>query len=229
MKRTILFLLFFLECLSLSAQLYSEYKLCISDDQSFKNRSAHNRVYIDLTLFMDNQYGIKLIDQRSLDIVEISYLSMGTYRLVYDTLKLTEYQSAYEMKFIILENGDLKPITTFSGFEKKTFKGSICAFFEPDYSEYISKRRLRITNYLLGNGFGKIPKKGHYHDGAMELVFEEGRYCLSFSGFILSEGKYKVKQRHLFLFDPCLDARLDVVSRNNRLYLKFCYYQFVMK
>lgn len=88
MKRSFLVLLMLFECVSLQAQLYSEYELCISDDSTFNNPTKHKGVYIDLELLIDNQYEMRLIDQLSIDIIGISYLSIGTYRLVYDTLEL---------------------------------------------------------------------------------------------------------------------------------------------
>lgn len=56
MKKSFRVLLLLFECISLSAQLYSEYELCISDDSTFKNPIKHEGVYIDLELLNGNQY-----------------------------------------------------------------------------------------------------------------------------------------------------------------------------
>lgn len=44
MKRSFLVLLMLFECVSLQAQLYSEYELCISDDSTFNNPTKHKGV-----------------------------------------------------------------------------------------------------------------------------------------------------------------------------------------
>lgn len=241
MKRSFLVLLMLFECVSLQAQLYSEYELCISDDSTFNNPTKHKGVYIDLELLIDNQYEMRLIDQLSIDIIGISYLSIGTYRLVYDTLELKEHNDTYKMKFLILENGNLMPLISFSGFDGKVFKGSVCSFFEPNYPDYVCKRCLRKAIPLRCR-FSKMPEKGSYCDGNMKLFFEkghycvrnmkllfkEGHYCLTYSGFVLTEGKCEIKRNRLELYDPFLNAKLDVVSWRNTMYLKFCYYQFLM-
>lgn len=227
MKRVFLVLLLLFECISLPAQLYSNYELCISDDPTFQNPTKHEGVYIDLELFVDNQYEIVLIDELSYDITGISYLSIGTYRLVSDTLVLAERNDTYKMKFLILENGDLMPLSSFSGLEGKRLKGFACAFSEPSYADYICKRCLR-KNTPLRCRFSRMPSKGHYCDGDMKLSFEEGRYCLTYSGFVLSEGKCKIKRSCLELFDPYLGRKLSVFTWKKQLYLKFCYYQFIL-
>lgn len=241
MKRIFLVLILLFECISLPAQLYSNYELCISDDPTFKNPTKHEGVFIDLELFVDNQYEIVLIDDLSYDNTGISYLSIGTYRLVFDTLELTERNDKYKMKFLIQENGDLMPLSSFSGFERKSLKGFGCVFSEPYYTDYVCKRCLR-KNTPLRCRFSKMPSKGHYCDGDMKLSFEEGHYCvrdmkllykeghycLTYSGFVLSEGKCEIKRNRLELYDPFLNAKLDVVSWRNTMYLKFCYYQFLM-
>ena len=228
MKRLFLLFLVLFECISLPAQLYSDYELCISDDPAFKNPTKHEGVYIDLELLVDNQYEIVLIDQFSIDNIGISYLSIGTYRLVFDTLELTERNDTYKMKFLIMENGDLMPLSSFSGFEGKKFKGFGCAFSEPYYTDYVCKRCLR-QNTPLRCRFSRMPSKGHYCDGDMKLSFKEGQYCLTYSGFVMSEGNCEIRRNRLELNDSFLNAKLDVVSWKNQLFLKFCYYQFVMK
>ena len=71
-------------------------------------------------------------------------------------------------------------------------------------------------------------EKGHYCVRNMKLLFKEGHYCLTYSGFVLTEGKCEIKRNRLELYDPFLNAKLDVVSWRNTMYLKFCYYQFLM-
>lgn len=220
-----LFLIF--TCISMHAQLYSEYELCISEESSSCSLSMRDGVYIELKLSMDNQYEMVLLDQRSSDIVELSYLSLGTYYLVYDTLKLKEHNDTYIMKFIIGENGDLIPYSSFSGFKGKVFKGSACAFFEAEYTNYLCKRCLS-KRIPIRCRFSKMPEKGHYCDGDLELSFKEGYYCLKYCEFVLSEGVCSKNRNRLFLYDSFLDAELDVLYCEAKLYLKFCYYQFVM-
>lgn len=228
MKRVFIILYFIFVSTSLSAQLFSEYDLCISNDSSYHNHAMRDGVYISLKLFVDNKYAIELLDQRSSDILDIFYISIGTYHLYYDTLKLKEQNDEYEMKFIIGEDSNLMPFSSFSGFEGKYFKGTACAFFEPDYTNYLCKRCLS-KGIPIRCLFSRIPERGLYCDGDLELSFKAGYYCLKYSGYVLSEGVCLKKRNRLFLYDPFLDAKLEVLTWKKQLYLKFCYYQFVME
>lgn len=55
MKRSFLVLLMLFECVSLQAQLYSEYELCISDDSTFNNPTKHKGVLYTRLLYINNR------------------------------------------------------------------------------------------------------------------------------------------------------------------------------
>ena len=182
--------------------------------------------HLSITLMSENIYSLRvgLVNAGHHTMQEFS---VGTFDVVYDTLRLTEADNSYQMKYLF-RNDSLLPVHTFSGLtdialtaEKNGYVEflDVCEFGEKRY------RHPRICHFASPI---PIKAKGVFgHENFHQLILKEDHtYTLAWRGYLISEGTWKRRLNRVTLSDSVLNkfVRCVIKKRRDTVWIIFPYH-----
>lgn len=139
-------------------------------------------------------------------------ISAGTFDMYYDTLRLSESNDNYQMKYVI-RHDSLIPVHTFSGISdlalvaekntnnwwEDTWEKQVQHIKKPNRFHVASPFPIKATGVFGYRNFHQLVLK------------EDHTYCFTWRGYLISEGTWKRKLNRITLMDSVLGAYVKCV------------------
>ncbi len=172
--------------------------------------------HLSITLMSENIYSLE-VGQVVAGHYEMQEFSVGTFDVLYDTLRLTEADNSYQMKYLF-RNDSLLPVHTFSGLTDIALTAVKNGFVEfMDVREFGEKRyrHPRICHFASPI---PIKTKGVFgYENFHQLILKEDHtYALAWRGYLISEGTWKRRLNRVTLFDSVLNKFVKCVIQRDK-------------
>ena len=155
-------------------------------------------------------------------------ISVGTFDMYYDTLRLSESNGNYQMKYVI-RHDSLIPVHTFSGINRLTLlaeKNTNC-WWEDTWEE--QARHIKKPNRFHVASPFPIKTTGvfGYRNFHQLVLHDDNTYTFSWRGYLISEGTWKRRLNRITLTDSSLPAsvRCVIVKHKDVVRLIIPYYE----
>ena len=169
--------------------------------------------HLSITLMSENIYSLR-VGQVVAGHHEMQEFSVGTFDVLYDTLRLIEADNSYQMKYLF-RNDSLLPVHTFSGLTDIVLTAK-----KNGYMEFLDVCELGEKRY-------RNPYICHFASPIPIKTKEDHTYTLAWRGYLISEGTWKRRLNRVTLFDSVLNKFVKCVIHRgkncNRLIIPYNY------
>lgn len=220
----LMYLLLFLIGSRSFAQLFGKYDYV--SVALFETNTDLRHFHLSLSLKANNLYVLQVgqVDGNHL----MREISVGTFDMYYDTLRLKESNGDYRMEYVF-RHDSLIPVHTFSGINGLALIAdkNTNSWWEDTWESQV-KHIKKPNRFHVVSPF-PIKTKGvfGYGDFHQLVLHDDSTYSFSWRGYLISEGTWKRRLNRITLIDACLQApiRCIIAKHNGVVRLIIPYYE----